>query len=236
MERLGGFADLLDLQQVDSLIDKLGEDRRTLPELAQHRQAYQAARAAGAAHSEVSDRLGVIDRSLARLEDELKMAEQKLGEQERRLFAGGMSAREADHLRLEVGHLGNQVSNMEDELLELLEDRERLDVEEQSAREESESALAAERGLAKRVAELLATIDVSLARYRERKAEIAGRVDAALLRKYVQLRERRGGVVVGEVDGQVCGACHLQMSAAEYQEVSLDPVPQCIHCAAILCL
>ena len=45
MERLGGFADLLDLQQVDSLIDKLGEDRHTLPELAQHRQAYQAARA-----------------------------------------------------------------------------------------------------------------------------------------------------------------------------------------------
>ena len=236
MERLGSFADLLDLQQVDSLVDKLGEDRRTLPELAEHRQAYQAARAAEAAHSEVSDRMGVVDRSLARLEDELKMAEQKLGEQERRLFAGGMSAREADHLRLEVGHLGNQVSGMEDELLELLEERERLDGEERSAREEAESAVEAERALAKRVAELRATIDGSLARYRQRKAGIAERVDAALLRKYVQLRERRGGVVVGEVNGQVCSACHLQLSAAEYQEVALDSIPQCIHCAAILSL
>ena len=236
MERLGGFTDLLDLQHVDSLIDKLGKDRHTLPELAQHRQAYQVARVAEVAHSELSDRLRAVDRSLARVEDELKMTEQKLGEQERRLFAGGMTAREADHLRLEVGHLGNQVSTMEDELLELLEERERLDGEEQSGREEAASALATERGLAQRVAELQATIDESLARYRQRRAEIAERVDAALLRKYVQLRERRGGVVVGEVDGQVCGACHLQMSAAEYQEVAQDPVPQCIHCAAILCL
>lgn len=236
MERLTSFSDLLDLQQVDSLIDRLGEDRRTLPELAELRKAAAEAAVTAAAHSEVNDRLRVVERSTARVEDELTMTEQRLGEQERRLYAGAMSAREADHLRLEVDNLRNLVSRMEDELLELLEERERLDEKEKSARETAEAASAVERGLAARVADLQATIDGSLARYRERRDEIAAEIAPALLRKYVQLRQRRGGVVVGEVDGRVCGACHLQMSVAEREEVAADPIPQCIHCAAILCL
>ena len=236
MKRLTSFSDLLDLQQVDSLIDKLGEDRRTLPELAELGEAARVAATAASAHSEVNDRLRVVERSTARVEDELTMTEQRLREQERRLFAGAMSAREADHLRLEVGNLRNLVSRMEDELLELLEDRERLDGEEKSARETGEEASGVERGLAARVAELQAGIDASLSRYRQRQAEIAAEIDPGLLRKYVQLRRRRGGVVVGELDGRVCGACHLQMSVAEREEVAADPIPQCIHCAAILCL
>ena len=236
MERLTSFSDLLDLQQVDSLIDKLRADRRTLPELAELREAAQVAAATASAHSEVNDRLRVVERSTARVEDELTMTEQRLSEQERRLFAGAMSAREADHLRLEVGNLRNLVSRMEDELLELLEDRERLEGEEKSARETASEASGVERGMAARVAELQATIDASLSRYLQRRAEIAAEIDPGLLRKYVQLRQRRGGVVVGELDGRVCGACHLQMSVAEREEVAADPIPQCIHCAAILCL
>ena len=236
MERLTSFSDLLDLQQVDSLIDKLGEDRRTLPELAELRKAAGEAAATASAHSEVNDRLRVVERSTARVEDELTMTEQRLGEQERRLFAGAMSAREAEHLRLEVGNLRNLVSRMEDELLELLEERERLDEEEKSARETAAAAAGVERGLAARVAELQADIDASLSSYRQRRAEIAAEIDPGLLRKYVQLRQRRGGVVVGEVDGRVCGACHLQMSVAEYEEAASEAIPQCIHCAAILCL
>lgn len=236
MERLTSFSDLLELQQVDSLIDKLRTDRRTLPELAELREAVQVAATTASAHSQVNDRLRVVERSTARVEDELTMTEQRLREQERRLFAGAMSAREADHLRLEVGNLRNRVSTMEDELLELLEERERLDVEEKSASETAAAASGAERRLAARVAELEATIDASLLRYRQRRAEIAAEIEPGLLGKYVQLRKRRGGVVVGEVDGRVCGACHLQMSVAEYAEVASDRIPQCIHCAAILCL
>ena len=236
MERLTSFSDLLDLQQVDSLIDKLRQDRRTLPELAELRKAAVEAAATAAAHSEVNDRLRAVERSTARVEDELTMTEQRVREQERRLFAGAMSAREADHLRQEVGNLHNRVSVMEDELLELLEERERLDAEEEAARETAAEASGVQRRLADRVAELEAAIDASLARYRQRQAEVAADIDPALLRKYVQLRKRRGGVVVGEVEGRLCGACHLQMSAAEYEEVASDSIPQCIHCAAILCL
>ena len=42
--------------------------------------------------------------------------------------------------------------------------------------------------------------------------------------------------MVGETSGRVCGACHLEMSIAEYEEVVEDDLPQCINCAAILVL
>ena len=177
-----------------------------------------------------------LDRDVARVEDELQITEQRLREQERRLFAGGMSARETQNMRMEVDRLRRQVSVMEDELLELLEEREGIQEEEQVLGEKAGSTREVERRLAARIAESLAAVDASIERYRELRAGIVPSVAPELLKLYARLRDRRGGIVVGATSGRVCGACHLQMSIAEYEEVVCDTIPQCIHCAAILVL
>ena len=51
---------------------------------------------------------------------------------------------------------------------------------------------------------------------------------------YDALREQRSGRVVGRLADGVCGACHLQLSAAEVARMSKDDPPRCIHCRAIL--
>lgn len=236
MERLTSFADLLELQEVDAKIDQLIEDRRSLPELAQHAQADQAAQVAVAAHDEATHLLRSLDRDLARLDHELQVSEQKLGEQERRLFAGGMNARETQNMRDEVESLRRRISTIEDDLLDLLEQRDSRQERQQALEEEADSAREAEQRLAGLVNEALGTIDASLIRYRERRGGIVGLVAPDLLAMYRRLRERRGGIVVGAVSGRVCGACHLAMSMGEYEEIREDPIPQCIHCAAILVL
>lgn len=236
MERLTSFADLLELQQVDARIDQLLDDRRSLPELAAHAQAYRAAQAAAAALEESTNLLRSLDRDITRLDHELLMGEQKLTEQERRLFAGGMNAREAQNMRAEVDSLRRRISTIEDEVLELLEQREVRQEQQHVLRDEADSTREVERSLAARIAEARAAIDASLGRHRQRHAELAGVVVPDLLRMYQRLRERRGGIVVGEVSGRVCGACHLAMSIGEYEEIRDDAIPQCIHCAAILVL
>ena len=177
-----------------------------------------------------------LDRDLSRTEDELQMTEQKLREQERRLFAGRMSARETENMRAEVESLRRKVESTEDELLEFLEMREGMQEEEKILAEQADAAAEVERDLAGRIAESRGVIDASLARYRERREAIVGEVEPRLLQLYTRLRERRGGIVVGETSGRVCGACHLQMSIAEYEEVVQDTIPQCLNCAAILVL
>ncbi len=234
MEQMAGFADLMELQEVDAAVDKLVEDRRTLPELAEHAAAERAAAEKEEAYKELADQRRALDRDLSRTEGDLAAAEQKLKEQERRLFAGGMTARETENMRMEVAGLQRQVSVMEDELLELLDRREGLQEAERAAGEQAESARDYERRLAARIAEARAAIDASIGRLAERRKGIAPSIRTDLLALYARLRERRGGVVVGEVSGRMCGACHLHMSVAEFEEVSGDAIPQCIHCAAIL--
>lgn len=235
MERLTSFADLLELQQVDARIDRLLDDRRSLPELAEHVEARRAAQAAADALTESTDLLGSLDRDVARLDHELLMSEQKLKEQERRLYAGAMNARETQNMRTEVEGLRRRVSSIEDEMLDLLEQREGGEERQQVLQEEAESSREAERRLAERIAESQVAIDVALGRHREQRADIVGLVAEDLLRMYRRLRRRRKGIVVGEVSGgRVCGACHLAMSIGEYDEIRADSIPQCIHCAAIL--
>lgn len=236
MEGMSSFADLLELQDIDANLDRLAARRRSLPEIAEQAAALRAADEAARELDGAVRRRRSVDRDVDRVEDELQMAEQKLGEQERRLFAGGMSAREAQNMRSEVATLRRRVAAMEDELLELLDQREGMEEEERTLGENAGSAAAAERRLASRLAESRATIDASVERYRRRRTETLPGVSPELLRLYARLRERRGGIVVGETSGRVCGACHLQMSIAEYEEVSADRIPQCIHCAAILVL
>lgn len=234
MERLTSFADLLELQEVDARIDQLLEDRRSLPELAEHAQARRAARTAAEALEESTSLLGSLDRDIARLDHELQMSEQKLAEKERRLFAGGMNAREAENMRAEVESLRRRISTIEDDLLELLEQRETRHERQKVLQAEADSTRMVEQELADRIARAQAAIDASLDRHRERRTDIASLVESDLMRMYQRLRERRGGIVVGAMSGRVCGACHLEMSVGEYDEVRGDTVPQCIHCAAIL--
>ena len=236
MEPLSSFTDLLELQEVDAGVDKLLADRRNLPELAEHARAATIADAAAEDFDGAVHRLRSLDRDVARIEDDLAMAEQRLRGQERRLFAGGMTARESQNMRMEVDSLRRQVSVMEDELLELLDQREGMEEEERMLGERAGSTREVERHLAARIAESRAAIDASVERYRERRAGIVPSVAPELLRLYARLRERRGGTVVGATSGRVCGACHLQMSIAEYEEVVGETLPQCIHCAAILVL
>ncbi len=234
MEPIVSFSDLLELQKVDTTVDQLVRDRRSLPELEEYQRARQVAREAARAAEEATTHLRSLDRDLARAEDDLQMTEEKLAAQERRLFAGGMSARETENLRTEVASLRRKVSSLEDELLEMLDQREEMQEKEKSLGEGASSTAVEERRLAGRITKARGVIDVSLDRHRQRREEIVTMVVPRLLDLYQRLRKRRGGVVVGKVSDRVCGACHLQMSVAEYEDVLEDPVPQCINCAAIL--
>lgn len=234
MNELAGLSDLLDLQSVDTVTDRLLADREGMPELAEHAAAAQAATEAGAARDHTAERLREADRETSRVEGELQLAEQTLRERERRLFAGGMGARETENMRMEVDSLRRQNSTMEDELLELLERREKTAEAAADAEAAAEETERVERSLAETIRSKQSEIDVRLAAQDSRRDEIAPLVLPDLMELYEELRERRGGVVVGALKGRSCGACHMEMSMAEYEEVVEEFPPRCIHCRAVV--
>ena len=116
--------DLLDLQQVDTEIDRLLEQRQSLPELDRYKQAHGRLEKLQAAALEQDAALGETLSQIKKQEGELEIIEVKRATEERRMFAGGFSAKDLGNLEQEVAMLGRQIASTEDEILAALEVRE----------------------------------------------------------------------------------------------------------------
>lgn len=234
MEEIRSLEDLLDLQREDSDIDRLLARRQSLPELEDYRAAHEEVTALETELAEIGDRLRDFDLALDKAEGELQLGEQKLEREERRLFAGGLSAKEAEHLRREVEMLRGQASEAETEILELMEQRDEAQRQLGERQARRDVARSAERELEARIQEEWRVIDADIARHAAKKAEIVPLIPAGLLGLYEQLRPAKEGVAVGRLADGVCGGCHLALSAAEQSEVLSEDPPRCLHCRRIL--
>ena len=232
--QMTSLVDLLDVQEIDLHIDRLLHQRQSLPELEEYREAHETIERLTVEHDKAVAHLRDLELDFDKSEGELEMLEAKLTEHETRLFAGGMSARETEYMRLEVQSLRGQGEAKEERVLTMLEDvdpvREAVTELEQSIEKvssrktELEAAIKAE----------WKKIDAELSRKKERKREALEPIPADLVETYESLRNTKEGVAVGKLENGVCGGCQLTLSAAEQAEALDAEVPRCVHCLRIL--
>jgi len=234
VEQLKSLADLLDLQGIDLQIDKLLDTRSSLPELNDYKSTHEEVARLTSALDVAKDRLSKADQNLHKTNGELEIAAEKAASEQNRLYAGGLSARDADYLRREVELLYAKVSKMEDEVLGYIEEKEHAEADVDRLTGELEIETADKDRLAQLISGQWQRIDKELAFKEERKKDAIDLVDAYLLEIYDGLREKRTGPVVGSLTDGVCGACHLKLSAAEVARVEKEDPPRCIHCRSIL--
>ena len=231
---LTSLSDLLELQEVDLQIDRLIDQRQSLPELESYRASHEALRDLKSERAREGGDLKRLELELDKAEGELEILESKLGEHETRLFAGGMSARETEHMRLEVQSLKGQRGTMEEKVLRMLDgidpqqekvaELDRQIAELDKAKSELESIIKSE----------WKRIDAELAIKEERKKEAISPIDSELLELYDKLRGIKEGVAVAAFEHGVCGGCQLMLSRAEQEEAFAAHPPRCVHCRRIL--
>ena len=221
VEDLKSLEDLLELMDIDLKIDRLLDQRSSLPALAEYKESHGEVERLTAASAQAHTAMKDADKGVSKTSGELEIMAEKAASEQNRLYAGGISARDADYLRREVEMLYGKVSKMEDEVLEYLE-----------AKELAETEFA---GLGDELAGVTwRLIDKELAVKENRKKGTIELVDEYLLDIYEDLRRSEKGRVVGRLNGDTCGACHLKLSAAEVVRVQKQDPPRCIHCRAIL--
>ena len=228
------LADLLDVQDLDLQIDRLLEKRQSLPELAAYKAAHEKEQALNAELDTAGSELKVLELDFDKSEGELQILELKLKEHETRLYAGGMSGRETEHMRLEVQSLKGQRDALEERVLVMLEllDPEREKVADLKARI---AAIGVEKaGLESTIKAEWKQIDGELARKEDRKKEALVPVPAELVEMYEKLRHSKEGVAIGRYEHGVCGGCHMALSPAEEVEALSAEIPRCVHCRRIL--
>lgn len=228
------LADLLDVQDLDLQIDRLLERRQSLPELAAYKDAHEQEQQLTTEIDAAAAELRGLELEFDKAEGELQILEAKLTEHETRLFAGGMSARETEHMRLEVQGLQGQREALEEKVLGMLErlDPARDHVADLEGRRDAVGQQKA--GHETVIKGEWKQIDAELARKEERKAEALAPVPADLVELYETLRRSKEGVAIGRFEHGVCGGCHMTLSPAEQIEAFEADLPRCVHCRRIL--
>ena len=228
------LADLLEVQALDLEIDRLLDRRQSLPELDAYKEAHERLSRLQTEQEQADQELRQLELDLDKAEGELELLELKLDEHETRLFAGGMSARETEHMRLEVQSLRGQKGTLEERALALMEkvDPARAVVDE-LARDIGQ--VSAEKAtLEQSIKQQWKEIDADLARKEEKKREAIEPIPADLMELYEDLRRLKEGVAVAAFDHGVCGGCHMTLSPAEREEVFSSELPRCAHCRRLL--
>lgn len=131
--------------------------------------------------------------------------------------------------------LRSKISDTEEQVLELMEQRDAAEADVEQLTAEIATATDRKSELEASIKEQWGRIDAEVAAKEARKNDIAPLVEPGLMELYDELRTTRPDQdVVGALEHSVCGACHLKLSAAEEAQARKEDPPRCIHCRAIL--
>jgi predicted nucleic acid-binding Zn-ribbon protein len=229
---------LVALQDIDTAIDQHLHQRSHLPERTQLAAIDQQAAGLRSAAAEVTPvRDGIAERQAA-LEGELSATEERAAAVSRRLYGGEVSAsRELQALAADIDGLKARASALEDQVLELMEEREPLDARLSDLSSELAALDQRRRDLAAALAASEGAVDEQLADLISRREAVAQAVPADLAATYDRLRARLGGIAVARLVGNHCDGCHLTLPAAELDRIRHLPdgeVVTCDQCGRIL--
>ena len=232
------FEALLGLQDLDSAVDRERHRFQTLPERAELAETDRKAADLAARLASARTRLGgVTDRQVA-LENDLAQTEARAAEVNKRLYGGQVTAsRELQAMAADVDSLKARASSLEEQVLEILMEREPLDAE-VAALEEEAAGLEAEREqILGRLGVAESEINASVSALEEQRRAAAPTVPDDLLATYERLRAKLGGVGAARLVGGSCSGCHLALPATEIDRLkhtAEDEVVFCEQCGRIL--
>ena len=227
---------LLELAGLDAELSRAAYRRRTLPEQAEVEAAETEQRARRDAVVRVDTVVGDLDRDLAKLDKEVEQVRTR-ETRDRDLLAGGsVSAKQMTDLEHELDTLGRRRGVLEDEQLEVMERHEAASTDLQHERDALDAAQRTLDDAVERRDGVLGDIEVLEVRRGEERATLAARLPDDLVALYDKIRER-GASGAGELTGNRCGACRMEIDRSELGRVHAaepDEVVRCEQCGAIL--
>ncbi|HEX8003662.1 MAG TPA: C4-type zinc ribbon domain-containing protein [Mycobacteriales bacterium] len=229
---------LLDLQEIDTALDRLAHRRRTLPELAdieKHEARLTELRdLVVAAETELSD----VDREQRKIENDVDVVRTRMTRDQQRLDAGNVShAKELESLRHELESLAKRQGDLEDLVLEQMERREGIESTLAGLTAERSSVEAELAAASARRDEAFASIDADTGSRRAAREAVAAEIPADLLALYEKVRASAGGTGAAPLLRGQCQGCRLSLppnDLAAFRAAPEDEVLRCEECRRIL--
>jgi predicted nucleic acid-binding Zn-ribbon protein len=232
-------AQLWALQQVDGEIERASAEQDAL----RSTLATDAAQSARAALAQARRALEARAQRERQAEAALEETRQRLQQQQERLYAGSVPAKDLDRLQREIEHLRITQATQEEDLLaamEATEDATKVIAARQRALREVEASQSTEH---ERATAQLAIITARLDELRGQHAERLGDCAPELVARYEALRRSHAGRALAEVREEthdtvrahICQGCRVRLTDAAYQRArAATELPLCPNCGRIL--
>ncbi|GAB3166716.1 zinc ribbon domain-containing protein [Amycolatopsis sp. NPDC004378] len=227
---------LLELAKVDAELSRTAHRRRTLPELAEIDAGEKTVRERRDALVSVETAASDLDREIARQEKEIESVRAREDRDRKLLESGSVNAKQMTDIEHELQTLQRRQSALEDDLLELMEQREALGLDAQRTGAEVDKAEAEVAAAVARRDEAFKDLDTTQARRVEDREKLVPRFPEPLLKLYERVREHKG-IGAALLRARRCGACQLELDRSTIAEIKAAPeddVIQCENCGAIL--
>jgi len=231
-----GLDRLLELQELDSAIDRLETRKRQLEEGKEMAAARAAMEDAEGRLGEL--RLGVdaVVREQQRLEREIDSMTRKAEVDEKRLYDGSIAnIKEMEALQHEIASLKERRSRSEDDLLEQMVRKDDLESRAGEAGTVVQQTRARLEEVGGEAVHELERIEAELAEKRAAREKLVPEFDDELLELYEELRRQKRGVAVAALVDGVCQACHEKLAAMELDRLKrTEGVKRCEYCRRIV--
>ncbi|MBW0092913.1 hypothetical protein I4I73_27140 [Pseudonocardia sp. KRD-184] len=220
---------LLDLAGVDTELTRLNHRRTSLPEHAQLTAAEAAVRAAKDAVVEAETNAGDLDRDIRRIERDVEGVRTRTARDNQLLAGTGIGAKQATELQHELETLARRQSVLEDEQLEIMEQREALEGHLGHARATLEAAEKEIAAILERRDEALLDIGTAEAGRRRAREEVVATLPEELLAAYERRRAQQGtGAAL--LLARRCQACRLDLDRTAISALKAAPPDEIVHC------
>ncbi|MCP2335783.1 zinc ribbon domain-containing protein [Actinomadura rupiterrae] len=229
---------LIDLQELDTSLDRLAHRRRTLPELAEI-ERLEARRGELRDHIVAAEtELGDLDREQKKAEQDVEQVRTRAERDQKRLDSGMVtSAKDLASLQAEIESLGRRQSDLEEVVLEIMERREEAEARVNALRAESEGSGGELAALTERRDAAQAKIDEEAGLTGTARNGVAKDIPDDLLALYEKLRDQFGGVGAAVLYRGSCQGCHLALNTVDLNRIRAaaeDDVLRCEECRRIL--
>jgi predicted nucleic acid-binding Zn-ribbon protein len=227
---------LLELAKVDAELSRVAHRRRTLPELAEIEEAEKRLRDRRDALVAVRTSLSDLGRDVTKQEREVDSVRARAERDRGMMQSGSVSAKQLTDLEHELESLARRQSALEDDLLELMERREALELDEQRTAAEVDNAEQELAEAGRRRDETLADLDATEARRQADREQLTPKLPDELRTLYERVRAHKG-IGAALLRARRCGACQLELdrsAIADIKAAAEDEVVQCENCGAIL--
>jgi uncharacterized protein len=224
---------LLELQDTDSVIDRL--TKRLTEIKAGLRETDQLSAARQAVHNaeqQVTVRRAArqdLDLASATIEDKIQLAG-------KRLYSGLVkNPKELLDLQNDISSLNRQKAKLDEQLFSaMLQLEEAETIAQQRAAELAQIEAAWQHTQSDLIAEQ-AQLEADLNGQHRDQAAARAQLTAADLALYDQLRRRKAGLAVVELNGQLCGGCGVRVTASVIQQIGQgDQFARCGNCERML--